>query len=467
MTSTVTLIRFVLKMVEPGAVTVPRPARQGEVDVEPDTDPWGRPQLPGTSLAGALRAWVQHAAGEAAADAWFGHLLEAGSGGAGVDAVASRVWVLGSRLVDENGADTDWAALVERWSTAISPERGAADAHTLRGERLLAAGARVEVFLRWDAADPADVDRLLSLLVGWRPLLGRGTSRGRGRCQVEALRQGTLHLDRPGDLLRWLTLDGPELVRDVATSQSSRAARVDVPNAGGYLVEVPMHVVGPLHVGAGGDARFGTDPATGRQVSALLAEDGAVVVPGASLKGVVRSRMEFILRSVRLQPAPCLDGRCGWCWPCRVFGHGGGADPRSDSVGVRSRVRFRDAAVVDAATRQRTHVAIDRFTGGALDQLLYTVDGVETGRFTLAVEAGAAGSGALTEPALQQFQALLRLVLADLDDRLVGIGAGTARGYGSVRVDTGSAEATGALPTLPQARRTLAAMVAASPGGSE
>jgi CRISPR/Cas system CSM-associated protein Csm3 (group 7 of RAMP superfamily) len=465
MTVTVTFIRFVLRMKEPGGVGVPCPVRRAEVDVEPDTDAFGRAHIPGTSLAGALRSRVALAYDDATADTWFGHLLTAGAGAATgtVDAVASPVWVLGSQLVDENGRerDTDADLRRQRWSTAVNRRRGAARPYTLRGAELLAAGTRFEVFLRWDDAAPADRDRLLAALAGWRPVIGRGTSRGLGRCEAESLRHGTIRLDEPEGLRRWLTLNGPDLARDVAAERADLTGTAAVPDPTGEVISVPVRIVGPLHVG-GGAAQERVDPRDGRTVQALHTEDGKTVISGAGLKGVLRSRTEFILRSVGLHALTCESTAdaatpCGACWTCEVFGHGGGHDTSTGSVGRRAGIRVGDSEIADGHTRTRPHVAIDRFTGGAADKLLYTVDAVESGHFTLRIEV----RPGLRDPDL--FRALVRLVLADLDDGLVGLGRATTRGYGSVRPDPAAAVAAGGLPTLAAAKATLAARRAAHP----
>src|ERR1700722_12741122 len=92
----VTFIRFCLCFTEPGAVTVPgHPDRDDDAPwgrerahLLADTDPFGRPHLPGTSLAGALRDMVRHADGREVADHLFGRLLPAGSQSNEVDAQA-------------------------------------------------------------------------------------------------------------------------------------------------------------------------------------------------------------------------------------------------------------------------------------------------------------------------------------------------------------------------------------------
>ncbi len=451
-------IRFILCFAEPGAVTVPawpdpkQDASWGRewAHLVADTDPQGRPHLPGTSLAGGLRDLVRAVGDDELADKMFGHLRPAGTGGSEVDARASLIWVLGSQSVAADGSELKTVATDLRASTAICRKRAAAAADTLRFEEVLPAGSRFEVFLRWDNAPADEVERFAGWLAGWRPLVGHGVSRGRGRCAVERVRHGTLHLDERDGLLRWLTLSGPALARAVAAIEvTARAGSGTRP-----LARVQVRITGPLRVGSGKPPeRTGAE---GQQVTPVFRVGERFVLPGAGLKGLLRSRIEFILRSAGAEPSPCLDQRCGGCWTCEVFGFGGGLDPRSTSVGARALVRVPDTVVLEPVPVVRQHVAIDRFTGGAQDGLLYTVEALEQGTFDLVVEPLAD----LGEVRTAGIRALLRLALEDLDDGLTGIGAGVARGYGSVRVGLADAEARGDLPGGASAREALRALVA-------
>jgi CRISPR/Cas system CSM-associated protein Csm3 (group 7 of RAMP superfamily) len=279
-------------------------------------------------------------------------------------------------------------------------------------------------------------------LMVWRPLVAGGGSRGRGRCAVEAVRHGTLHLDQPRDLLRWLTASGPDLARDVA-SETVEAAAV---TAGGEpLLRVSMSITGPWRTGSGEEPED--------QVIPMFRVAGVPVLPGTGLKGLFRSRAEYILRSVGMTPAPCLDQRCGTCWTCEVFGSGGGQDVEAVAVGVRSAIRIADAPIHDPVEVRRTHIAIDRFTGGVLPGALYTMEALEAGTFTVEVEPLAR----LALARVTEIRAVLRLVLEDLQDGITGIGGGVARGYGSVSVNLADAERAG-LPSLAEARRELIQM---------
>ena len=434
-TRSVSFLTFILRFTEPGGVTVPGGPDQAQVML--DLDPEGRVHLPGTSIAGALRELARERRGDETAADWFGPILS----GTEAEAKASRVWVLGSRRLDN--ADTQLLS-----STRIDRARGAAADNTLRTEEVLPAGARFEVFLRWDDALDSEVVDLSGLIAAWRPLIGRGVSRGRGRCVLDEVRYGTLRLSDPADLLTWLTCHGPDLARQVA------ATPVEIPDGGagdGTLFRVPARITGPLRIGTG------NKPEPGSQEPLHLLRtrpDGPPVVPGTALKGVFRSRAEFILRSVIGDSAACLPGTCGECWTCQVFGYGGGSDTDSGSVGGRAAIRFADAIVSAPVETTRTHIAIDRFTGGVLPGALYQAEGLEAGTFTIEADLlpGPAAEALRTEIA-----AVLRLVLQDLNDGIIGMGAATARGYGSVRVTFNAAD--GQLPQLAEARRTLAGMV--------
>jgi len=434
-TRSVSFLTFILRFTEPGGVTVP--GRPDQAQVVLDLDPEERVHLPGTSLAGALRELAREQRGDATAAGWFGPLLSA----AEAEPQASRVWVLGSRRLDS--ADTQLLS-----STRIDRARGAAADNALRTEEVLPAGARFEAFLRWDDALDGEVAELGGLIAAWRPLIGRGVSRGRGRCTVEAVRHGTLRLSDPADLLRWLTSHGPELARQVAVTP------VEVPDVSanvGLLFQVPAQITGPLRIGTGNKP----EPGSQEPLHLLRTRPGGPpVVPGTALKGVFRSRAEFILRSVTGETAACLPGTCGTCWTCQVFGFGGGSDADVASVGARAAIRFADAVVSAPAEATRAHIAIDRFAGGVLDGALYTAEGLEAGTFMIEAELL---PGPAAEARRAEIAAVLRLVLEDLNDGIIGMGAATTRGYGSVAIEFKAAE--GELPDLAGARQVLAGMV--------
>ncbi len=400
-----TLITIRVRLLSPGGVTGPERRHLDTGEEEPANhlplrrDPDHVVTLPGTTVAGSLKA---HCA------LWPG-LPSDLFGGAPEDEkkVASPVQVLGVRL---RGA---LPAVTSATRVAIDRHRGAARVHALFTVEQLPAGTEFDVHLRWDDAGAA-LQRFLDAVRGWRPWIGRGVTTGAGGCAVTGVGWRSYDLSRTDGLLEWLTVEGPATYpqpTEVLPAPSPRTAAIDV----------VLDIVDGLHIGRGA-----SEPLEGPETKVSLVvqrNNGEPYVPGSSLKGVLRSRVEYICR-VLGHPA-CDDAGCGTCQACLLFGWSprSGGDPR---MGARAAVAIPDAVIDGAEFDLRTHVALDRVTGGARSGLLYAQQVVVTGHFRLRVEP----LRCLTDVEL----ALLRACVADLHDGLVGIGTATTRGLGTVRV---------------------------------
>jgi CRISPR-associated RAMP protein (TIGR02581 family) len=215
-----------------------------------------------------------------------------------------------------------------------------------------------------------------------------------------------------------------------------------------------LEATGPLLVKSGAASIVGTDMSP-----VLTFRNGKPepYLPGSSLKGVFRSHIERIARSLKAGSVciPYLDsgdkvrdvpagGRphafigCGhqlhertqstadWyryaCAACRLFG----------STKVAGRLSVEDAyAIRDEQGKPRflfetrDGVAIDRFTGGAARGLKFDLEVV------------AAGSAFETAIRLESFElwqvAALHLLLDDLADEVLRVGSGRSRGFGAIK----------------------------------
>lgn len=413
MTTTIELIRVVLESREPGAVTEPWFGGQNEPDRVPLHDHKGKSALPATSVAGNLRAHIASSSGEEFATRIMGYVE-------GNNAQASSLQVVGTKLIA--GGET----LDER-STAIDRRRAAARTSTLRYTKTLDKGSVFGVFLRWDDPAEEDLAQFTKLLASWRPLLGSGVSAGRGAMTVLSIHHGRLDLTDAADLRTFLTTSGPGLFKEVAPATDEHQI---VPQARAVdQLTFTMRLVDALHIGSGT-----TKPENGHEVAQVVKSDGMPLVPARALRGVIRSRVEFILRSLEI--GACCDQKCGTCLACDIFGHGGG-ESDTDSVGKRSRVRFLDAPIESAVLAQRTHAPIDRFTGGSAKsvqagegQRLFTQEVVDAGTFTITVEPLGITPA---EPAVwEDAKALITLAIHDMHLGYVGLGGGTTRGQGTV-----------------------------------
>jgi CRISPR/Cas system CSM-associated protein Csm3 (group 7 of RAMP superfamily) len=411
-----TLITVRLEMTAPGGVAGPERARPVEPSAQDSTngirnnlplrlDPAGDVHLPGTSVAGSLRA---HCTDNGFPAELFGLSDPKGR------PRASAIQVLGVHL-HANATETLWTTRV-----AIDRHRGAPQVSALFSTQQLPAGTTFDVYLRWD--DPSDeLSQFRALLQSWSPRLGRGITTGAGACIVNALSQRDYDLSTADDLAAWLA---ETAIDDYPQPDSP----VNPPDRVADVVDVELAIVDGLHLGSGA---LTPEPGREGKVTRILRDpDGRPRIPGSNLKGVLRSRAEYICRVLGLDSCPDgAVGSCGACLPCEIFGW----SPRTgdDRIGARGSVVVHDTVIEydGEPVEFRPHVALDRVTGGQRSSLLYTDEVAVAGRFRLRVEP--------LRPPTAAESALLNAVVTDLHEGLVGIGAATTRGHGTVRVTDG------------------------------
>ncbi len=163
-----------------------------------------------------------------------------------------------------------------------------------------------------------------------------------------------------------------------------------------------------------------------------------IYIPGSSLRGVLRSHAERLVRSVEESAACYVTQRGGVClekkglkaddlkegeahkaytescYICRLFGN----------TGIASRVRVGDFYPEgELLTEVRHGVAIDRVTGGTVRGALFEMETVTDGKFS--------GSILVRNFTLGQL-GLLAAALLDIGDGLVPLGHAKSRGLGRV-----------------------------------
>ncbi len=200
-----------------------------------------------------------------------------------------------------------------------------------------------------------------------------------------------------------------------------------------------LRTAGPLLIK--GPDEPGLDPLLPdmRFVRAWRNGENVPYIPGSSLKGVLRSWAEQIVRSLAPDgmeiPDPFdermrdlerrLRNKSGY----EVYYV---SDPLTQLFGqtyLAGRLRCSDAfPVPDKPLRMnvRNHVAINRITGASQGTALFNPEVVEEGTFEAEIS--------LTNFALWQLK-LLGLLLQDLDEGYILLGGGSTRGYGKVRVE--------------------------------
>jgi CRISPR-associated protein Csm3 len=195
------------------------------------------------------------------------------------------------------------------------------------------------------------------------------------------------------------------------------------------LIDLSVEAVSGVRVGGPRSGNLGTD-------APVLRDARGPLLPGSSLKGVLRAAAERLLRGTAIEPAVCdiLAHPCGGkptgrdqasepvdpaalCLVCQLFG----------SQHAGSRLSVGDL-VVDghATTVVRDGVAIDRDELKAQDRLKYDYEVIAPGtRFSGRLRVDDPEPGDL---------GLLAGLLDLLDLGVITVGGGTSRGLGRLRL---------------------------------
>lgn len=372
-------------------------------------DPSGGYLLPATSLVGSLG---RHLGKDASA--WLGS-------GDGDNAAPSELRCLSATIHNVAERPTEVS------TTAIDEARRAAEQHALRTEELLEP-AEVTWWLEWDHHDEGLVlVDLIEKLADWRPIVGRHRSANRGRAFVQDVHHRTLDLDNDADLTWWLAerplFDWGKKKIDLKELGWTTTKGAHGDNEGARLLSCRFTVQDALHIGGLGQRVDENDRKITRTKETL---------PGTSWRGVFRHRMRHIVR-VTSQENHDVEATTA-----RLFGSPR-ASGASKGFGHRGQLRFGDS-VVNGTVRTRTHVAIDRITGGAaelhaadpLDDvgLLFTLDHYGPGAtLELVIYNDSA------QPVSPGDKRLLEAVIRDIDEAIIGVGGMTSRGYGTLKMD--------------------------------
>lgn len=447
------------------------------------TDPWGRPIVRGTSIMGPLRAHfarylltpavdihlrsIDSRTGNATkttrratlADLVCGSEPEELTQGVGPTSKPNRA-LRPSPLRVVTAQLRSPVSAVSSHRTAINRCTGAGETHKLFGREALER-AVVSVVLALDltslefaigqlhlkdsshaAGESPSADQRAALvgkiisdvelaLREWQPGIGGLRSTGVGAGKITDLTWGSA--DPLGLEELFGATDSLNLYRGIAAQGRSRATHLEVcqaaPTVDPWTIGVDLVAVDPLFVSPV------RTPGTDRQ----NIRTGSDRVTGATWKGLIRSRAEFILRTCGVFACMSSTMPCGECPTCIIFGStpedGQGLADVGGSPGL---VRFLNSAIIGGTDVHLDHVAIDRFTGGAADDKLYQNRSCPPGS-TLSLTVSQRDRD---WPVPEWARNLIVLAIRDITEGYVGVGNSTTRGYGTVHAKTN-------LPTVP------------------
>jgi len=474
-----------------GTLTAQTPLHVGGYGDHVDTDlPLARNgdgvvYIPGTSLAGVLRAWCAQALGEDRTRKLWGFqpaTRSENATGAEVTGWASAIWVDDAPVALPEGAlmeirdgvgidrVTSAAATAIKYDRAVLP----------RGTRLtLSLTVEIEATPRLPKPEIEAIIGHLLRAMSDRPFhLGAARTRGLGRVTFDLSKLQRQPLMSRAGMLNWLLGGDADTVSVEALIGAETA--VTLSPQPGLEIDVVWEPVGPLMVQAGYEG-MGVDilPLMSAGPNGLT-----LVLPGSSVKGALRSQAERIVRTLlgrsasrapqagkrfleQLDDLPLIGEIFGGRAQAQAPGGDGAAvRPGRGALAVADcyaeagispalwrRVVMPDAepnpdamqqdlvqalSEIDAATESQLqfeeahHVAIDRWTGGAAEGMLYNVlipTQVVWQALHLSLDVQRLPAR-LRLPGL----ALLLLTLRDLMQNRIPLGFATHRGMGEIRV---------------------------------
>lgn len=404
----------------------------------------GRPLLPGSSLAGALRSHL--------ADVLGGYRSANEDRNVAVLFGTSRCDDQGSQspliVFDAIGVFPDDIALDIRDGVAIDPTTGTADAHKKFDMEVLPAGALFPVRVELIIENAALESRLMSLLAKTLEGLGKGDialgmrrSRGLGAVKVRNWKARRYDLTIQKGWHRWLTTDHMNPIPEAVPTHESPWKAIQTAYSALTLEDISdqrERVVIDLDVKIAGDILVrspANDPSAPDVVH--LANAGRPILSGTSLAGALRSHA---LRIARLVRSPAGDAAV---WIDRLFGdrqeQHSGTDVPEKRISA-SKLRVSESFIRESIARRQTRIAVDRFTGGVVKGALFDEEVRAGGRLVIQIE--------LRNP-LDGETGLLLLVLKDLLSGkipvggAVSVGRGILKGTAFIRVPGGKAYTIG------------------------
>lgn len=355
------------------------PLRTGGADGDTEAvlrDGEGGAFLQGTSVAGALRAWLE--AENAAPEL--------------VEGLMGSQRVTGRLIVSDARFDPDAEQYV-RPRLRIDPATGAAAVGGRFDVAHIGAGTNLNFSLTWlgdrEHMDELEtVEQMLAALHSGEIRLGAQKSNGFGRVTLTVTKQ-TFDMKKAEARGAWLD-DDEKYECDLLHLPEAASRRVT------FTVTGQMDSVLAR-------AAYAEQTDSGSYTSNIT-EGGRAILPGSSVKGAVRARAKAIAKAAGLDET----------WIYELFGRN--ADGGDN--GKPGQVWFEDARLNDRKQRI-TRIRINKFTGGVIRGGLFKEEPV-SGEVTLRISA----------PKNSVACALLLYALRDLGMGLYNLGSGGAIGRG-------------------------------------
>lgn len=410
----------------------------------------GLPYIPGTSIAGVIR----HALPVDLGNKFFG--LKDDKNNKGSEIVFSEAKLLnGSGLVIDRLCDTvdnfskRFKNLPKRNHVRIS-HRGVAEDHGKFDEEVIYKGCRfcfeIEMVARSSEKEYASntFDQVLTEIQKDTFRIGGGTRVGFGKMHPVSIKKRSFDLKKKEELSSYLATNS-SLEKDYSGWEDFKNNSIKDQNWIKYSLTLkPMDF---FSFGSGkGDNDVDTVPVKESYVkwdgyNGFFVEN-ALLIPASSLKGALAHRVAYYYnlkhRIYAMQiPVEEFENYTGSNNPAVRMLFGCQKEGEGETVQKRGIAIFNDIFADYPGDKILNHVAIDRFTGGAMDGALYSEKVVNgKGELTFhtevlieklpAIDNNDIDAQTIYKDAIEAFEK----ALGDIDKGLLPLGGGNGRGHG-------------------------------------
>jgi len=350
------------------------------------------PIILGTSITGVIRKEFS----EDRANEIFGF---GGEDGEGSKVVISNALLLNNDnkvieelLLEKNEYLRIFDVLPIRDHTAIS-DKGVAKKHSKYDEEVIFKGAKFK--FRIESLNKEYLKEILSVLKSKKFRLGGGTTRGFGAIDIEEIKLSKFddnNLDQYDSSLNFNLPDNLKL---------------DIPQRKDNLIRYEL-VLKPddfFMFGSG----YGDNKADMTPKKEMVIENFKLIqkllIPASSIKGAISHRCAFYNNGEILT---------------EIFG-----EKKDENQGQKGKVYFEDVFLDDYNEKIFQHVAIDRFTGGAIDGALFQEKTVNTNEFKINIYL----ENSISQKSIEIFEKSLK----DIVIGMLPLGGAVSKGHGVFR----------------------------------
>ena len=435
------LARFVIEAETPLAVG------SGEKDIITDavaaTDVNGLPYIPGTAIAGVVRHLIEETRPEGlAVNDIFGFQKER-------EGLGSKIIFTEAKILNSKGEVMDglnpkakvdellkhYTELPVRQHARIN-EKGVTDRAGKFDEQVVFAGTRFcfELEMVAENDDLTNFDAALQQIQRQSFRIGSGTRCGFGEIKIVELQKRSLDLKKPEELQLYLSKSSQLSAiwngwekQDIQCSEEKEWVKYE-------LILQPDDF---FLFGSGfGDEEVSMTPVKAKKVDwssgVGVMEENLVLIPATSIKGALAHRVAYHYNRLLERFAGCegeKKPRVGNENEAvqALFGY----ESQDEKTQVRGNLLFSDVIEKPMADKILNHVAIDRFTGGAIDGALFSEKTTygKGHKFTLTILAK---DDAIKD---EKTKESLESAMIDICKGMLPLGGGVNRGNG---VFTGS-----------------------------